>query len=397
MRFLHKFQCSILILICGALIHTMCGKRESNQLSTDTNDSPATELEIINLTDEIQSMIDIQLATVERNSIHIIVTATGKVEAHPNRIALVGPIVPGRVSKLHVNIGDPVEKDGNLIEIESVEFGNAKSEYFTAKTNYEFAKANHARLNKLYAKNIGSQKELLRADGEFKKTQSIFFAAEKQLHLMGLSEDDIKLLPNETHDIDISVNLRSPIKGTVIERNAILGEQVNSESVLFKVVDMNKMCVRANIYETDIAKIHVGQKVKVSVPAYPEEVFDGTVKYINSQFNDETRTVPAHIEVTNKNNRLKIGMFANTSIFTEEKRAGLTVPKNAILEDDKDIIIFVKEQDGFRRRTITTGASYLGNIEVLAGLNEGEVVVTNGNFQLMSELHGKSYGAEHSH
>ena len=385
----------VLIVVAGLSLN--CGMNATENSAGHDESVESAKPDFIELSEQSQSLINLATVPVTKEDMHSTISATGKVNAHPNKIAYVGPVLSGRVSRLFVNSGQVVKKNQALIEIESVELGEAKSNFFSQKTNFELARRKCERLNKLFEKQIGSQKEVIAAEGELKVAESGFIAAEKQLHLMGLSEDDVHALTHESHEIDIAVSLKSPIPGTVVERNAVLGEMVNDESMLIKIVDMNLLCVVAEIYEADIARVKTGQKVRISVTAFPDETFEGTVNFISSTFNEETRTVPIRIAVQNRNQLLKIGMFANVEIYTDINRMGIAVPANAVLEDERSRVVFVREDGGFARREVTTGVEFNGHIEIIDGVEVGEDVVTNGNFQLLSELHGKTLSASHSH
>jgi RND family efflux transporter MFP subunit len=127
--------------------------------------------------------------------------------------------------------------------------------------------------------------------------------------------------------------------------------------------------------------------VEVTVPAFPEEKFQGEIQFISDVLNETTRTITVRTEVENKDLKLKAGMFADVSIFLNHLEKALVIPAAAVLEDKGDHIVFLKRGDTYLLQVVQTGASDNGFLEILNGLTEGDLVVTDGNFQLKSKLY----------
>jgi len=397
-----------------------CNRNEP-EIQSESAEEQTHDDSALDITTEALEQMGLEFISVGVQSISKTVTATGRVSANANKVAIVGPIVSGRVSKIHVNQGAFVKKGDLLVELESVELGQAKSEFFSARTQFELDSANYMRQKNLFDKNIGSRKDLLSTEAEFKKSRSDFFTTERKLHLMGLTEEDVQNLSGKNHELSPVVRLVSPIDGIVVERNGTLGEKVDQESNLFRIVDITTLWIDVDIYENDLPQIAIGQKVEVRVTSYPEEVFFGEVHYISSEFHKTTRTAVVRTEVENKvngrraermvqnrrtdgrgrgqerrrrqgvenqklENMLKIGMFANITIYTEEDQVSIVVPADAVIDHENKKIVIVKDKDGFERRDVSVGQPYNGQFAILSGLEEGEEIVVRGNFQLFSEM-----------
>ena len=152
-------------------------------------------------------------------------------------------------------------------------------------------------------------------------------------------------------------------------------------------MDPAVLCIDADIYEKDIAKIRNGQEVEVSVPAYPRETFRGKISYISDVLNEETRTITVRTEVENKSFKLKPGMFADIKIYLNNQEKALVLPEEAILEDKGDKIVFIKKEGTYYPQVVEVGAIEEGHVEILSGVQEGDEVVTVGNYQLKSKLY----------
>lgn len=153
----------------------------------------------------------------------------------------------------------------------------------------------------------------------------------------------------------------------------------------------------AEIYEKDLAKVKLGQKVEITVPAYPGEVFEGVLCYIDDLVCEVTRTITVRAEVDNDPCKLKPRMFADVEILLNGGEQMLVVPSAAILEEGDRKILFVKEGDYFVRREVETGIVDGDYWPILKGLDAGEEVVIEGNHELKSKLKEEVLKAAHVH
>jgi len=125
----------------------------------------------------------------------------------------------------------------------------------------------------------------------------------------------------------------------------------------------------------------------VEVPAYPGEVFRGRISFISDILKEESRTITVRTEVENKGQKLKPGMFADMTIYLNHQEKILAVPETAVLDDQNEKIVFVPVEGGFRARVVQVGMKEGGFVEIVAGLEAGEEVVTVGSYQLKSRMH----------
>jgi cobalt-zinc-cadmium efflux system membrane fusion protein len=340
----------------------------------------------VEFTEEEKQAIGIETILVAYKPMASQLQAMGKVLAHPLRKAIVSYAFPARIAQIHVRPGDWVKEGEELVTLQSEEVGEAKSAYYKAIADYELARQNHEREKRLFDRGVGAQKNMLATEAELKVAEASLNAAEKKLHVLGFTEAQVKSI-SESHQVNPVIALFSPINGKVVQNNAVLGGMVDQSSEILTIMDPSLLCVDAEIYERDIAKMRTGQNVDVTVPAYPDEKFEGKICYIGDVLKEETRTITVRTEVHNTGNKLKPGMFANIRIFLNHQTSALTVPQGAVLDDQNDTLVFVKQGNQFFPRLIETGVKENGDVEVKAGLEEGEEVVVKGNFQLKSKLY----------
>jgi cobalt-zinc-cadmium efflux system membrane fusion protein len=340
--------------------------------------------------------VEIETAQVSFRPMASSLQVMGKVFAHQLRKAIVSYPFPARIAKIHVRPGEWVDTGRELVTLQSEAVGQAKSEYFKAIADHELALSNRDRAKRLFDGGAGAGKNLQTAEAELKVAAANLEAAEKKLHVLGFSEAQVRTAAS-THEINAYITLFAPLPGKVVANNLVLGEMVDQATEIMTIIDPRLLCVDAEIYERDIARVRVGQKVEVAVPAYDGLLFTGTVKYIGDILNEETRTVTVRTEVENKDETLKPGMFANVRIILGEAVRAMVAPDSALIDDDGRKIVFVRRRDEFLPRQVAVGARIDGSVEILSGLAEGDEIVVRGGFQLKSKLNEEILKAAEVH
>lgn len=366
-----------------------------------------TAKDAVSLSEPDRQLIGLEVQPVSAQECRSTLKAMGKLLPPQTKTAIVGYAFSGRVFEVHVKIGDWVEKGQPLVTLESQEVGTAKCDFFKAVADLELAKLNFDREKRLLDSGIGIEKNFAAAEAELKIAQENRDAAHKRLHVLGFDEPQLEEIA-EAHQIHPAITLFAPLAGKVVKNDAVLGALVDQTTQLMTIIDPKTLWVDAQIYENDVAKIKIGQKVEVRVPAYPDEVFPGTVIYISDVVDEQTRTIAVRAEVDNAEQRLKTGMFADVGLLLMEEREALVVPRDAVLEEGLQQVVFVKSGESFVSRTVQTAAIDGDCLQVLGGLKAGEEVVTVGNHLLRSRLkqgvleqaghhhgHGHGHGQEH--
>ncbi len=350
----------------------------------------------ITLLDQELEAVDIRTALASLQPLKSELTAMGKVIARQNNKAIVSYAFPARISQIHIKIGDWVKKGQRLVTLQSEEVGNAKSEFYKAQADHELARVNHERQQRLFDRGVGAQKDLLTAEADLKVAQANLDAAEKKLHVLGFSEQEVSTI-TESHQINPIISLYAPIAGKIIQNNAVLGSMIDQETEILVLMDPTILWTDAEIYEKDISKIRLEMTVTLNVPAYPGETFSGKITYIGDVLKEDTRTITVRAEVENRDYKLKPGMFASIWIALNHQSQALVVPQEAVLEDKGDKITFIKRGEQFFLQVVHTGALDNGYVEILRGLAEGDEVVVSGGYQLKSKLYEEILKSGHIH
>ena len=330
--------------------------------------------------------VNIKTVVVSRQAISSELSAMGKVLANQYKKAIVSYPFSARIAQIDAKIGEHVKKGQKLLVLQSEEVGEAIAIFYTADADFELARVNMERSQKLFKKGVGAKKNYLASEAALKGAEAKLNAAEKKLHVLGFTENEIKLIV-ETHQVNPVISLYAPISGKIVKSNLILGDMVDETTELMTIMDPSLLWVDAEIYEKDIAKIHIGQRVRIRVPAYKEETFTGRVSYIGDMLNEGSRTITVRTEVKNKQNKLKPGMFADLIISLDQSNEVTVVPESAILADKGQQLIFVISNGQYIPHIVKTGTKAAGFVEIVSGIQEGDTVVTVGNYSLKSKLY----------
>jgi len=350
----------------------------------------------LTLSEAEQEAIAIETVKVSSRSLRSLHSAMGKVLAPQTGMAIVSYPFSAQIAEVHVRVGEWVERGQQLLTLQSEEVGVAKSEFYKAVADLELARTNCEREQRLFDRGVGAQKNLLTAQAALKVADATLESTEKKLHVLGFSEEDVKSISN-THQVNPVIQLFAPIGGKIVQLDAIRGSMIDQSTELMTLIDPSVLWVDAEIYERDISKIRIGQRVQVAVPAYPDERFTGKLSYVSDTLNDSTRTITVRTEVENRSFKLKPGMFADITIMLNNNIKVTVVPCEAILDDEGEQIVFVKANGEYGRRFVEVGGSDNGFCEIRSGLDRNEEIVTVGNYQLKSKLYDEVLSGSHLH
>lgn len=191
----------------------------------------------------------------------------------------------------------------------------------------------------------------------------------------------------KVEDQDTPIEVKSPYDGVIIGDFDTVGQKVEKISSLCAIADLSKVWANFDIYEKDIAKVKIGQKITARSIAYHEQSFEGTIVFISPRVDETTRTIKIRALIENPEYLLKLGMFVNGEIISQSSEEYLTLPAIAVQTLGDKRVVFVKTGDGeFRKKEITIKSQTTEQAAVSEGVNAGDMVVTDGAFLLKSGL-----------
>jgi len=370
-----------------------------------TSSSPQPSTAAATAGDSAQSHA-IEMEIVAPQPIAGTIVATGKILVPEDRMAIIGPVHEGRLVRLYAGQGSNVLKGQKLADLESADMDQAEADYLKALADSEnarrtslaevkFAQATYDRTKMLFEKSITAGKNVEAAEHDLElaktaaasnsaQTKAALTSARRHLLILGLKASDIDALASKT-SLAAVFSLTSPIAGIVVERNGTIGATVNSDANVFKIIDISRVWIDANVFEKDLERVRRGQEVKVSVPAFPGVSFSGRVILVSSVVDPETRSVKVRTEVPNPDSRLKPDMFASVQIITDLHRTAISIPQAAVLDDGGKTVVFVSEGNGYQKRPVNIGIQGNDRVEIIEGLQAGDKVVVKGNYLLLQQ------------
>jgi len=304
-----------------------------------------------------------------------------------------------------------------------VRVGEAKSKLLRAHANLLLARTTEQRARQLLARQVSSEQDYEQARSAWAATQAEFWAlrediafaserdylnaarelqvartvlqaAERKLHILGLSHEQIATLAGESDETLSRYVLRSPLAGRVIQRRVAVGELVDQTTALLTVADTSSMWLMMNAQERDLLQLRPGLPVLCTIDGLPGRSFEGRITWIASQVDERTRTVQVRAQLPNQDGLLRARMFGSARIVVHDNEPAVTVPAEAVQTDGCCQLVFVRQdEDVFQPRKVALGSSANGFVEVLDGLKEGELVATTGSFLMKTEILKGNLGA----
>ena len=326
---------------------------------------------------------EIQTSPVTREALASTIDLPGEVSFDPDKAARVVALVSGRIESLNFKEGQAVHTGDLLATLRVPELSKAKAAYTASAAKAVAARANADRLQALANQRLAAQQELLAAQAEASALEAEAAAAQTQLRALGSHDGDGKS--------GSQLQVRAPLSGDIVARDAVIGQAVGPEHVLATIADLREVWFLGRVFEKNLGQIRLGARVEVHLNAYPDEKFSGTVEYIGKQVDPAARTVTARVRLTNRGDLLRIGLFGVARVDvgspTPSKATAIVIPRSAVTQIGPKAVVFVKQPDGdFDVHEVVLGEGALGKVQVLSGLREGEQLVTRGVFTIKSAV-----------
>jgi cobalt-zinc-cadmium efflux system membrane fusion protein len=323
-----------------------------------------------------------------------IIPASGKIAFNDLRVTHIFSPVTGRLIKILANPGERVKKGQPLAVILSPDVGSAFSDLAKAQADLTAAEHDFKRKKDLFEAHAGSEFDMEQAQDNFLKSRAEMERAQKKARLLRGGNVDT---------VTQEYTLNSPIEGLVIMRAANPGLEVqgaysgNTPVELFTVGELDQVWALADVYEMDLARVQVGQRVTVKVVAYPNRIFEGRVEYVSGALDNASRTAKVRCSIANPEIELKPEMYATVMIYTAGHQA-LAVPRSTVLRSGDQLIVFVEKHDEkgnpmrgpkgetiFVRKDVAIDEDEDGDwVAVKSGVDRGDRVVTSGAIELLN-------------
>ena len=382
--------CSATFVGCGgAGEKSVAPPPESAPAKTDRNGH--AESGVVRVDRGMLRDLRITTATVESRLGMEDVTLLGELSVDERRYAEVGVPVASRVIRLAAAPGDNIRLGAVLAELQSQELGRLRSDHATAESRLALAESALKRKRDLATERIVPQREVDEADTQAAEARSAVRAAAATLTALGVSTTQ----PSAGTGRDGSVfDLRSPIAGTVIDRNAVTGQMLEPATAAFRIAELSTVWLTVHAFERDAVRIGTGASARILFPALPGQEFTGAVALVGREVDTASHTVPVRIDVGNRRGLLRPGMSASAFVPVGASQTPvLTVPVAGVQRVKEEWCVFVPKEAGvFEIRVIGRGRDLGGEVEVLSGLTARDTVVVDGAFLLKAQAEKSDAG-----
>jgi membrane fusion protein (multidrug efflux system) len=300
--------------------------------------------------------MSVKAAPVTRETLNVEVTAVGTLRA--DETVVVRPEIAGRVAVIHFKEGQAVRQGDPLITLDRDEY---QAQLASSAAQLALEESSFQRLQDLNRKNLTSQQNLDEARARLDAAR-----AQQQLNQVRLDKTVI----------------RAPFDGTVGLRQVSPGAYVKIGDDIANLESLGSMKLDFRVPETYLARLQAGQTLAVRVDAYPDQLFDGAIYAIEPGVDEETRTVLLRARLPNKNNKLRPGLFARVSLVLERRENALVVPEQAIVPVGQKTFVYRVVEGKVAMTPVTLGLRRPGQVEIVEGVNVGDMVVTDGQLKI---------------
>ncbi|MBZ5576575.1 MAG: efflux RND transporter periplasmic adaptor subunit [Acidobacteriia bacterium] len=296
---------------------------------------------------------------------------TGLVSPDVSRNVPVVSLASGRVMEIHARLGDSVTKGQLLVRVQSNDISAAFSDYRRAQADARLTASQLDRAKLLYDRGAVAQKDVEVAEDADAKAKVDVDTAREHLRLLGADADRPSAL----------VDITAPVSGVITEQNVTAAagiKTLDNSPNLFTISDLSEVWIVCDVYENDLAKVHVGDGADIYLDAYPGRVWKGRISNVGPILDPNIRTAKVRIQVSNPGT-FRIGMFVTATFHGEARQIRASVPAAAVLHlHDREWVYLFEGDRQFRRVEVVGGDMLPGNMqEIVSGIKPGDRVVSN--------------------
>jgi membrane fusion protein, heavy metal efflux system len=366
-------ELGIVALLSVALVACSTDKNASEMTSFSSKESKGQTPGLFTIPAE--QMSHVQVVTVAESNLPRTLRLTGAVAYNAFNTTPVITQVGGPVSRLLAVPGQRVKKGQSLLEVSSPDYSLLFANYLKSRDVFRVTDKNYQRAQDLYEHHAIAERDLLQAESDKIQAQADLNASLLGLKVLGIAKpEDLEKSPTA------EIPLYAPIGGEIVERDVAPGQLLQAGvTQAFIISDMSSVWVLANIYQSDLADVKVGDDVSVQTDSYPD-AFHGKISFISPALDPTTRTLQARIVVENPGERLKNNMYVTATVNAGSTKNAIAVPDASVLRDDENqpFVYVTTGSNQFGRRSVDIGPSEDGQTQITKGLTPGDKVVGNG-------------------
>lgn len=378
-----KLGVIVVIFITFSSMLTSCGKKESTE--EVVSDSTAIESSIANLTEKQVQSIGISTGTLEQKSFSTILKVSGKIDVPPQNLVSVSVPLGGYLKSTHLIPGMFVRKGESIAIIEDQQYIQLQQDFLTTQSKIGFLENEFQRQKELNQSKATSDKVFQQAEMELKTQRILVKSLAEKLKLAGINPEKL----NE-NTISKSINIYSPINGYVSKVNVNIGKYISNTEVMFELVNTSDIHLALTIFEKDLDKLNIGQKVVAFTNTHTEKKYAAEIILIGKNLNEE-RSTDVHCHFESYDKTLIPGTYMNAEIAVTNAKS-YVLPEDAIVRFENKHYVFVKKSaTQFEMVEVQIGNTERGLTEIIKTENlNNQTFVIKGAYTLLMSLKNKS-------
>jgi cobalt-zinc-cadmium efflux system membrane fusion protein len=326
------------------------------------------------LPDSLLKTIEIDSVTSSR--VMNTLTLTGKVDFNEDNVIKIFPTISGQVSEIKVMPGDYVKKGQVLALIRSSDMAGYSNDFVNARSNLEIAKKSMEATNDMFKSGLASQKDQLTVQEGYYQAESAFEKSKRVINLNGGSMNG-------------EYTLKSPIDGFVVDRQVNNNMMIRSDNstALFTISDLKNVWVMANVYESNISNVKMGDSVNITTLSYPGKIFRGRIDKVMNVLDPSNKVMKLRIVLANPGYLLKPEMFASVVVNTTENKNMVSIRSRALIFDHSQYYVLVyKSPSDISIRPVQVQNTVGDRTFIIEGLSEGERLIGTEALLIYQEL-----------
>jgi cobalt-zinc-cadmium efflux system membrane fusion protein len=380
----------ILAFLFTAVLFASCGNKTEETKQEEHHEEEAS---VVELTPEQVKIINLKLGKIEMKDLSGAIKVNGMLDVPPQNLVSISAPMGGFVKSTELLQGMKVTKGQTIVIMQHPDYIQMQQDFLETKSQLEYLELEYKRQLELSKDNVNSQKTLQQAKSQYEGMLAKNAGLKSKLQLIGLNPDKLS-----SQSIQNSITITSPINGYVTSVNVNIGMYVNPTDIMFKIVDTEHLHAELTVFEKDVPKIKLGQKVRFTLANETEERF-ATVYLIGREISSD-RTVRIHCHLDKEDMDLLPGMFLKAYVEAGTQNIP-AVPNNAIVNFEGKDYIFVTETEAnhFKMLEVTKGISELGftEVELKNGLTNESLIVINGAYDILAKMKNSEEEGGHDH
>jgi cobalt-zinc-cadmium efflux system membrane fusion protein len=358
----------ILSILAACLSLVSCSHNNKNEISTETPN------DLISITGDQFLTGNMTLGEPLKMQFDEMVECTGNIVIEPSGTIMISTPIPGLIRKIECKEGGDVSAGQLLFVLGGNDFIELQKDFAETESQLKRIKSEYERVKSLYTERVGSEKDLIMAESEYKSANAIYSALKMKIKMLGL--DDTKISDGSFYE---SFSLISPINGYLSQIEVAVGQYADQQTPLAELLDINKMEIRMAVFEKDLGNLVKNQKVAFNLLGETGKIYTATLKSIGKDVDHDSKTIYCYAGIDDSRHANFINnAYVEASIRTKSDSV-TAVPEEAVLksEDKNYLLEFVKNENGnyyLKKTKVSTGRLYNGYVELLNRPVPGQII-----------------------